>query len=249
MAPSTAAGASVARGYFAIIDKAPRHTLQMVSSSPISPRILANEQRDGKGDRRTHRRGQAAQTLFTQVPGETVWKIAEGVSPRLSGSKRRPNRDSFDPSWLLSEPRFGTYPEFPNSFGRRILGSSHPGSCVDRPPRTASPHLPLTLDDDASPHIGMYLAVVLVRPSRCLEGVRIALSRPQTSGVERSVVRRHGVRGAVLVDPSDPRPPLDGDVGRLEAEALDHYRPRCLFLRPRCLFLCPRNRAKDQHGP
>src|SRR5215213_5959272 len=41
MAPNTAAGASVARGYFAIIDKAPRHTLQMVSSSPMSPRILS----------------------------------------------------------------------------------------------------------------------------------------------------------------------------------------------------------------
>jgi hypothetical protein len=55
---------------------------------------------------------------------ETVWKIAEGVSPRLSGGKRRPNRDSFDPSWLLSEPRFGTYPEFPNSFGEGILRTS-----------------------------------------------------------------------------------------------------------------------------
>jgi hypothetical protein len=56
--------------------------------------------------------------LFSGVREETVWKIAEGVSPRLSGGKRRPNRDSFDPSWLLSEPRFGTNPEFPNSFGR-----------------------------------------------------------------------------------------------------------------------------------
>src|SRR5215212_4324018 len=55
---------------------------------------------------------------YQTVSGETVWKIAEGVSPRLSGGKRRPNRDSFDPSWLLSEPRFGTYPEFPNSFIR-----------------------------------------------------------------------------------------------------------------------------------
>ena len=35
--------------------------------------------------------------LFTQRPRETVWKIAEGVSARLSGGKRRPNRDSFDP--------------------------------------------------------------------------------------------------------------------------------------------------------
>jgi hypothetical protein len=36
--------------------------------------------------------------LFSESRGETVWKIAEGVSPRLSGGKRRPNRDSFDPS-------------------------------------------------------------------------------------------------------------------------------------------------------
>src|SRR5215212_1371045 len=92
MAPSTAAGASVARGYFAIIDKAPRHTLQMVSSSPISPRILANEQRDGKGDRRTHRRGQAAQTLFTQVPGSRILR----TSPLRSSKKFARHRCSRD---------------------------------------------------------------------------------------------------------------------------------------------------------
>jgi hypothetical protein len=62
--------------------------------------------------------------LFTGVRGETVWKIAEGVSPRLSGDKRRPNWDSFDPSWLLSEPRFGTYPEFPNSFSTTFMNKA-----------------------------------------------------------------------------------------------------------------------------
>jgi hypothetical protein len=61
--------------------------------------------------------------LFTEVPGETVWKIGEGLSARLSGGKRRPNSDFFDPSWPLSEPPFGTDSEFPNSFGRRILRS------------------------------------------------------------------------------------------------------------------------------
>jgi hypothetical protein len=50
------------------------------------------------------------------LPSETVWKIAAGVPARLSCDKRRPNRDSSDPSWPLSEPRFGTFPEFPNSF-------------------------------------------------------------------------------------------------------------------------------------
>jgi len=58
--------------------------------------------------------------LFQTVSLETVWKIAEGVSPRLFGGKRRPNRDSFDPSWPLSEPTFGTYSEFPNSFGETV---------------------------------------------------------------------------------------------------------------------------------
>jgi len=49
---------------------------------------------------------------------ETVWKIAGGVSARLSGVKKRPNWYSFNPSWPLSDTRFGTYPEFPNSFTR-----------------------------------------------------------------------------------------------------------------------------------
>ena len=92
------------------------------------------------------------------------------------------------------------------------------------------PHLPLTLDDDASPHEGMYLAVVRLLPCR-LEDVRIPLSLTQTSGVERSFfVRRRGVRMHFLVDPPDPRPPLDGDVGRLEAVVLDQNRPGWMFL-------------------
>jgi hypothetical protein len=57
-------------------------------------------------------------SLFAGVRGETVWKIAGGVSARLSGAKKRPNWYSLDPSWPLSDTRFGTYPEFPNSFGR-----------------------------------------------------------------------------------------------------------------------------------
>jgi hypothetical protein len=51
-----------------------------------------------------------------ETPGsglrETVWKIAEGVSARLSGGKKRPNRDSFDPSCPLSEPHSGPIPNF-----------------------------------------------------------------------------------------------------------------------------------------
>ena len=72
------------------------------------------------------------------------------------------------------------------------------------------------------------------------------------SGVERSVVRRCGVRGAVLVDPGDPRPPLDGDVGRLEAEVLDQDRPGWMFLCPgRGMFLRPgggHNQQRANHN-
>src|ERR671911_753351 len=78
----------------------------------------------------------------------------------------------------------------------------------------------------------MYLTEVGLLP-RTLEGVRISLSLAQKSRVERlPVFRRRGVRSGVLVDPDDPRPPLDGDVGRLEAKVLDHYRSRLLFAGP-----------------
>ena len=83
----------------------------------------------------------------------------------------------------------------------------------------------LALDGDPSLHVGVYLAVVGLLP-RALEGVCLPLSWPQSSGVKRSaVVGRCGVRCGVPVDPSDPRPPLDGDVGRLEAEVFYHDRP------------------------
>ena len=76
----------------------------------------------------------------------------------------------------------------------------------------------------------MYLAVVPLL-SRSLEGVCIPLSWTQSSGVKRSLfVGRCGVGSAVFVDPSDLRPPLDGDVGRLEAEVLDQDLPGWMFL-------------------
>ncbi len=76
----------------------------------------------------------------------------------------------------------------------------------------------------------MYLAEVPLL-AQALEGVCIPLPRSQSSGVEPSWVdRRGGVGGAVLVDPSDLRPTLDGDVGRLEAEVLDQDRPGGMFL-------------------
>ena len=76
----------------------------------------------------------------------------------------------------------------------------------------------------------MYLAEVPLL-ARALEGVCIPLSFTQTSGVEPSWIdRRGGVRSAILVDPSDLRAPLDGDVSRLEAEALDQDSLRWMFL-------------------
>jgi hypothetical protein len=63
--------------------------------------------------------------LFTEIRGETVWKIAEGVSRALLRGQEWADRDSFDTSWPLSGPPFRTRSEFPNSFGRRILRSSH----------------------------------------------------------------------------------------------------------------------------
>src|SRR5215210_5014721 len=116
--------------------------------------------------------------------------------------------------------------------------------------RDASPHLPLTLDDDASPHKGMYLTVVGLLP-RALEGVCIALSFTQSSGVKRSfVVRRCGVRMGVLVDPSDPRPTLDGDVGRLEAEVFYQDRLGWMFLYlGRWMFVGPGDGHNEKSAP
>jgi hypothetical protein len=101
----------------------------------------------------------------------------------------------------------------------------------------------------------MYVAVVPLL-ARTLEGVCVPLSWTQSSGVERShFVRRDSVRSAVLVDPSDLRPPLDGDVGRFEAEVLDRDRPGWMFLcLGRWMFVRPgdgdnQQRAHHNHSP
>src|SRR5215207_4161061 len=48
MAPSTAAGTSVARGYLPKIARAANHTRLIVSASPMRPRILAQPSAHGK---------------------------------------------------------------------------------------------------------------------------------------------------------------------------------------------------------
>src|SRR5215216_6093429 len=50
--------------------------------------------------------------LFTQVRGETVWKIAEGVSSTLLWRQEAADRDFFDPSWPLRSPDSGSIPNF-----------------------------------------------------------------------------------------------------------------------------------------
>src|SRR5215204_7715960 len=80
--------------------------------------------------------------LFTGVRGETVWKIAEGVTSAILWRQEATDRDSLDSSWPLSEPRFGTHSDFPNSFGRGFsevrpilgMGSAYSTiSLADRP--------------------------------------------------------------------------------------------------------------------
>src|SRR5215218_3826228 len=95
----------------------------------------------------------------------------------------------------------------------------------------------------------MYLAVVPLL-SRSLEGVCIPLSWTQSSGVKRSFfVGRCGVGSAVPVDPSDLRPPLDGDVGRIEAKVLDHDLPGWMFLcHGRRMFVCPGDGHSEQRA-
>src|SRR5215203_1108129 len=63
-------------------------------------------------------------SLFTQVRGETVWKIAQGLSSALLRRQEAADRGFFGPLERLRNPHFGAYPDFPNSFGRVILGTS-----------------------------------------------------------------------------------------------------------------------------
>jgi hypothetical protein len=72
----------------------------------------------------TRCRGPLELGLFTVVRGETVWKTAEGLSTALLWRQEALDQDYFNPRWPLSGPRFGTHPDFPNSFGRGFLRSS-----------------------------------------------------------------------------------------------------------------------------
>src|SRR5215211_7454644 len=77
------------------------------------------------------------EVLFTKVRGETVWKMAGGLSSVLLRLQEATDLGLLAPSWPPSEPRFCAYPDFPNSFGRGILRSSLAESCIERPPRAA----------------------------------------------------------------------------------------------------------------
>ena len=110
-------------------------------------------------------------------PRETVWKIAEGLLARLSGGKKRPNQNSFDPSWQLSELSFGTYPEFPNSFGRGILRSLGI--------RRAGVHKPRPFAPESSASVLRRWLTVCSPPSGC----RCCPARSRRS--ERTTTHRH----------------------------------------------------------
>src|SRR5215218_966215 len=56
--------------------------------------------------------GVSEASLFTRVRGETVWKIAEGVSSTLLWRQEAADRDFFDPSWPLRSPNSGSIPNF-----------------------------------------------------------------------------------------------------------------------------------------
>jgi hypothetical protein len=51
---------------------------------------------------------------------ETTWEIPEGVPSALLWRQEAADRDSLDPSWPLSEPRFGIHSEYPNCFSRQF---------------------------------------------------------------------------------------------------------------------------------
>jgi hypothetical protein len=59
---------------------------------------------------------------------------------------------------------------------------------------------------------------------RALKREREGVAWLQRPGVERPVVRSHGVRGVALVGPPNRRTRLDGDLSRIEAEILDGNR-------------------------
>src|SRR5918993_5165841 len=61
---------------------------------------------------------------FQTVSGETVWKIAEGLSRVLHRRLEATDRAPLSPLECLRNPYLGMHPDFPNSFGRVILRSS-----------------------------------------------------------------------------------------------------------------------------
>src|SRR5215208_629708 len=78
-------------------------------------------------EQRPNPRSEHCSYPFSDSFGETVWKIAEGVTSAILWRQEATDRDSLDSSRPLSEPRFGTHSDFPNSFGRGILRSSRSG--------------------------------------------------------------------------------------------------------------------------
>ena len=62
------------------------------------------------------RRDPSTCALFTEVPRETVWKIAEGVLDHPYWVLKTTKWGSFTPFCPLVEALTRAYPDFPNSF-------------------------------------------------------------------------------------------------------------------------------------
>src|SRR5918999_6293486 len=76
--------------------------------------------------------------LFTQLPGETVWKIADGSLDGVCSMEQECEMVLLYPHCPLMGPQTGGYPDFPNSFGRGIPRSSSLGGSRKSDPAVPS---------------------------------------------------------------------------------------------------------------
>src|SRR5215217_7136007 len=124
-------------------------------------------------------------SAFQQRRGETVWKIAEGVSSTLLWRQEAADRDFFDPSWPLRSPDSGSIPNFQTvSPGRWV----HKGKKQGRGPGSLRrPRAPATS------------AGIVVEPPSALDAETslVGVLAQQLTGTFRDAVA-HG--GVVLLD-------------------------------------------------
>src|SRR5215210_3369940 len=139
-------------------------------------------------------------------------------------------------SRVLLTAGYSHNPASPSLAGATANRGRSPASLGDS---SASLYTTLLADGNAAPHERMYLAVVRECPRRA-KPQRERLSGLQCFGVERPIIRRHGVRGRIVVRPGDGRPWGYGDVGWVESKVLDAYRL--------LVALCSSGRHSHQHS-